>query len=233
MGILNAHAGDLPRYRGNAVPNWAILNDEADIALTVHVMADALDAGAVLLKRRLTLTQDTYIGDVYNFIETNLPDMFIEALNGMAAGTLTAIPQSTDVALSLRCFPRVGSDSLLDWQRPATELARLVRASAEPFAGAYSFRGLEKITVWRARASRLPYPYVGTPGQVAERFLSSQEVAVLTGEGVLLLQELQTPNTGRAPATEIIRSLRDRLGIDLTQLMQLLSSGNPPLPPLS
>ena len=84
------------------------------------------------------------------------------------------------------------ADSRIDWSQPALRLDRLVRASAEPFAGAYTYLDGEKVIIWRARADRLPYPYLGIPGQVAEIWRESGEVAVLTGDGVLVLAEIET-----------------------------------------
>ena len=67
-----------------------------------------------------------------------------------------------------------------------------MRASAEPFAGAYSFVDGELIRIWRAKAGTLPFPWCGTPGQVAARDLASGTVTVLTGRDVLILQEVET-----------------------------------------
>lgn len=209
-GILNAHAGDLPRYRGNACPNWAILAGEPNVVFTIHEMAAELDAGPILLKRAFPLTDETYIGDVYAAMETQFPEMFVEALRGLQEKTLTPVPQSGP---QLRCFPRIPSDSRIDWTRPAEHIARLVRASAEPFAGAYTSFDSERLRIWRARASRLDYDYHGMPGQIAERDPRAGTVTVLAGEGVLLLEQVEIDGApGRTPAADCIRSLRTRLG---------------------
>ena len=215
-GIINAHAGNLPRFRGNAAPNWAILNGEKQVVITLHQMVAELDAGPILLQRQFSLTSETYVGDFYRFSEQNTVELFVEALSGLATGSLIPQAQPTDPHLSLRCFPRLPRDGAIDWAQPANDLARLVRASAEPFAGAYSFLGAEKLIIWRARPEQLPYPYLGTPGQVAERRPETGEVLVITGENLLALQEVETESTGRRNATEVIRSIRVRLGMDVT-----------------
>ena len=213
--VINAHAGDLPRYRGNATPNWAILNGESQVVVTLHQMAMALDAGAILLQRSIPLTSETYIGAIYDFFFEAVPEMFADLLDGLEQQTIVPRPQADDPALSLRCFPRLPVDSCIDWTQPAEQLARLVRASAEPFAGAYTFLGADKVTIWRAYADHLPYPYLGAPGQVAERRSNTSEVAILTGQDVLVLQEIETAAEGRKPASQIIRSMRARLGINV------------------
>jgi methionyl-tRNA formyltransferase len=216
-GVINAHSGDLPLYRGNAAPNWAILEGESKIALTLHQMTTQLDEGPILSKQDFPLNTDTYLRDVYNFLTTNIPKMFLEALHGLENALIVPKPQSTDPELSLRCFPRLRRDGAIDWRQPAEMIARLVRASSEPFAGAYTFINSEELIVWRAVAGRLSYRYLGMPGQVVERRSKSGEVVVLTGDGVLVLQEVETALAGRGKAADIVRSMRVRLGIDVAE----------------
>ena len=205
-GILNGHAGDLPRFRGNASPNWAILLGEPRVVATVHEMADELDAGPILVQRALEIDESTYVGEVYAFLERTFPALFAEALDGLEAGTLTPRPQAGE---PLRCYPRRPEDGELDWRLDAVALARLVRASAEPFAGAFGRLEEERTTVWRARAEPLREPSVGIPGQVMARRPETGEVDVLTGDGRLVLEEVETA-AGRMPAADAILSLRAR-----------------------
>lgn len=217
-GVVNAHAGDLPRYRGNATPNWAILAGEERIVLTLHRMTERLDAGPILVQRAFPLTEGTYVGDVYRFLAEAVPELFVQVLDGLQDGSLVSVDQPDDPALSLRCYPRHPRDSELDWERAAGELCRLVRASAEPFAGAYSFLGTERVVVWRARAEPIGHPHLGMPGQVIDIRRLSGEVAVLTGDGALVLEEVET-SAGRMPAAGEVRSTRERFGMDVTAEM--------------
>lgn len=216
-GIINAHTGDLPRYRGNAAPNWAMLNGEEDIVLTLHIMTTELDSGPILLQRKYPIKADTRIGDIYNFIEENCPQMFVEVLDGLEAGTISPQEQPHDPSLSLRCYPRLPRDSEIDWTRPAVQIDRLIRASSEPLDGAYTFLGDKKLTIWRAHCGIPPCPLLGTPGQVAQRYLATGDVSIITGDGFLVLEEVEIENEGRTTATRAISSARDRLGMDITK----------------
>lgn len=218
-GIVNAHAGDLPRYRGNAAPNWAILAGEGKVVVTLHQMAEELDAGPILLQRELVLTNATQIGGVYRFITANVPEMFVEVLDELERRTLVPRPQPTDPAVSLRCFPRMPRDGEIDWRQSAEHLAKLVRASSEPFGGAYTFLGSVKLVVWQAEADCLPYPHLGVPGQVIERRPDTGEVVALTGDGVLVLKEVETASGGRARPCDVVKSTRARLGLDVAERM--------------
>lgn len=220
-GIVNAHAGDLPRFRGNACPNWAILTGEDRVVLTLHQMSDGLDEGPILLKKGFPLAENTYIGEVYDFLTEAIPAAYVEAMAGLASGGLIPSSQPVKPTKSLRCFPRLPGDGEIDWELPAQRLARLVRASAEPFAGAFTYLDGAKLTVWRARAGTLAYPYLGIPGQVAGIDHDSGMVMILAGEGVLMLEEVETASR-RSNAAELIRSTRVRLGGQpLSQLKEL------------
>jgi len=213
-GIINAHAGDLPRFRGNACPNWAILNGESRVVLTLHQMTGELDAGPILLQREHPLTDSTYIGEIYAFMTASIPRMFVEALDGLAASTVIPRPQPSDPGSALRTYPRYPQDGYLDWKLPATMLARLVRASAEPFAGAFFLRNGGRVTVWRARPEPLPCPSLGVPGQVVAVHQHVGHVDVLTGDGILRLEEIQVAGVQRQAPAEMIRSTRERLAFD-------------------
>jgi len=215
-GILNAHAGDLPRFKGNAVRNWALVSGEEDIALTIHKMSTGLDAGPVLLKKRCPIQEDTTIGDLYRFVETTVPLLFTEAVDGLENGAITLQEQPTDPGLSLRCYPRLPVDSEIDWKEPAEQIDRLVRASSEPFTGAYSFIGTERITIWKAHVEIPEFGYLASPGQVVERRTGTGEVAIATGEGFLVIEEAGTGARGRTKPSRLIRTLRTRLGMPVT-----------------
>jgi methionyl-tRNA formyltransferase len=212
-GVLNCHAGDVPRYRGNACPNWAILNGEEQIAVSLMCMDDGIDTGPVLLKETIPVSEDTYIFDLYEVFDRIVPAQFAKALALLDAGDAVFEDQPNDPASVLRCYPRRPEDGRLDWTASAVALARLVRASAEPFAGAFcDLESGEKLTVWRARAAEHPGPFCAVPGQVAALDAERGEVAVLAADGLLILEEVETPEHGRGPATNVIRSTRSRLG---------------------
>lgn len=221
-GIINAHAGDLPRYRGNAAPNWAILNGEGGIALTLHLMTTRLDSGPILLQRRYPINTaylyylSTRIGDIYSFIRGNCPQMFVEVLDRLEAGTISLQMQPHDPSFSLRCYPRLSRDGEIDWTQSAVQIDRLIRASSEPFDGAYTFLGNRKLTIWKAHCSTPTYQFLGTPGQVADRYTVVGEVSIITGDGFLVLEEVEIEGEGRVAATQAITSARDRLGMDIT-----------------
>ena len=129
-GILNAHAGDLPRYKGNAVRNWAIIAGEKEMVLTIHFMTTALDAGPILLKKKIPINKNTRIGKLYDFVSKNVPLMFADAIDGIENSTIIPKVQTTDSKKTLRCYPRLPRDSEINWNNSAYDIDRLIRSSS-------------------------------------------------------------------------------------------------------
>jgi UDP-4-amino-4-deoxy-L-arabinose formyltransferase/UDP-glucuronic acid dehydrogenase (UDP-4-keto-hexauronic acid decarboxylating) len=212
-GIINAHAGDLPRYRGNACPNWAILAGEDRAFVTLHQMADGIDDGPIFLQRSMPISDQTYVGDIYRFMDESIPRMFAELLDALANGSAASRSQPDDPRLALRCFPRREIDSRIDWSQSSGAIARLVRASSEPFAGASSCLDGRPVRIWRARPGELAYRWHGIPGQVAE-LNRDGTVLVLCGSGVIVVEEIEIEGEGRGAAGKLLRSTRARFGFD-------------------
>ena len=117
---------------------------EKRIALTVHLMDDKLDSGDIITKEYLDINDHTKVGDIYNFINKNGPNLFIRALDNLQKNIPT-IPQSKDPNLVLRCYPRMPRDNEINWESSAKEIQRLINASSEPFSGAFTYIDFTKI----------------------------------------------------------------------------------------
>jgi len=156
-----------------------------------------------------------YVSEIKDFIRENGPNMFLEAINSIKSDCLITIPQSTDLSLSLRCYPRSPRNGEIDWNQSAIDIDRLVRATSKPFDGAYTFIGLEKMIVWKAHIIIPQYLFVGVPGQVAERRQGTGEVVIVTKSGFIVLEVVET-NQGPMKATEVIKTIRTQLGMDVT-----------------
>lgn len=215
LGVLNAHAGDLPRFRGNACPNWAILSGERQVGLCVHRMAPELDAGPVLVRDRFALNEQTYIGDVYRWLDGRIPEMFAEAIAGLADGTIKPVPQPDDMAFSLRSYPRRPEDARISWSWPCDQVLAMVRASSHPFSGAFAYlEGRNKVTIWRAQKAVHPGAFLAVPGQVC--FSLEGDPVIACSDGVIQLTDIAIEIEGASlrdiPAKQAItKSSRNRL----------------------
>lgn len=211
QGVLNAHAGDLPKYRGNACPNWAILRGEKRVALTIHQMDEGLDSGPIVLKEFLEITSATYIGDIYQWLSDVIPQSFTQAVNLIRDKAFTPFPQPADPSLALRAFPRRPSDGLVDWSRSVEEVARLVRASSHPFDGAFSFlEGGPRVSIWRAVPIASETAFLAIPGQVCLQLEGDPVIAC--GDGLLRLTDISIGRLPHMPsARKVLSSFRNRL----------------------
>lgn len=205
-GILNGHAGDLPRYRGNACPNWAIINGESLIGLCVHVMdPDAVDAGDIYVRRQFPIDETVSITEVYNWLDNVFPDIFSQALERVQDPDFEPEDQSLSGITPLRCHPRRPEDSLIDWTIPARDIARLVRASSRPFMGAYSYlEGETKVTIWRCKLVQLDQEIAAVPGQILGRG-PSRGILVACGSGIIEIEESELEDGSTLPSANRFR----------------------------
>jgi len=210
-GVFNAHPGDLPRFKGNACPNWAILLGEPGVGLIIHKMDDGLDSGPVALRDFFPLAETTTVTAVYAWLEAAIPRLFVELANAIADGRLVLSPQSQDPSLGLRCYPRRAQDARIDWCADSAQISRLIRASTRPFAGAFTtLEGQQIVRVWSAAPVEIQEPFVAIPGQVM--FALQGDPVVATGRGALRLTDISLDGASSLPAREaLLVSLRNRL----------------------
>lgn len=210
LGILNAHGGDLPRYRGNACQAWAILQGESRIAVCIHRMiADRVDEGDILSRRFYGVTENTKIGDVYKWMESVIPMMFVETLSKLEVDSGYILEkQSDNPADSLRCFPRRPEDGRIDWNLSAVQIVRLINASGAPYAGAFGeFEG-RRFTIEDAEIATNQTPYLAVPGQVLK--IDKSCITVACGEEAIRINKAWFTDD-KSPLVQALTTIRQRL----------------------
>ncbi len=206
-GILNFHLGNLPDYKGNATVNWTIIKGEAYINGNIHKMDPELDAGDIICRKTILIGEDSYIADVLKQAAHDAPLLYEEAVKKVLANPLDYDLKGT--VHGLRCYPRLPEDSQLNWHDTAENVCRLVRASAHPYKGAFSFLNGEKIIIWKAGLYIPHERYLAMPGHVVSIQKSKNSVLVACREGFLELQEIEHNGKVMFP-TEYIKSIRLR-----------------------
>jgi UDP-4-amino-4-deoxy-L-arabinose formyltransferase/UDP-glucuronic acid dehydrogenase (UDP-4-keto-hexauronic acid decarboxylating) len=211
-GILNAHGGDLPRYRGNACQAWAIINGERHIGLCIHKMIGGeLDSGDILEKKIYPIDINTRIGEVYQWFERDIPELMIKAVNNIVNNkNFSPTIQSKNPKDILRCYPRLPEDGQIDWSLSAIQILRLVNASSEPYSGAFAYVGNTKVIIWRAHLFEYNENYLAVPGQVGLIDKVNGHVLVLTGNGALVITDIEVEGW-RGKPSEFFKSIRTRL----------------------
>jgi len=233
--FVNVHYAPLPRYRGRATVNWAILNDEPETAITVHTLAPGLDAGGILHQEAVAIGSDDTVTDVYerlNGLQRKvLADAVARRLSGDEGG-----PQDEHKA-TYACT-RVPDDGEIEWWAPTVVVYRLVRALTPPFPGAFTWLGLRRLEIWRAAPVDDAPVYDGrVPGRVVRvsrgEGLDDGWVDVLTGDGVLRLYEVRVEGSAPVPANKLIRSVKTTLGLRTADLVRALAQVIDDFPPRS
>lgn len=212
FGILNAHGGDLPRYRGNACQAWAMINGEPHIGLCVHKMVGGeLDSGDVIAKALLPIEVNTLMAQVMAWIEKKVPDLFVAALEKLSVDPEYVLYRQSDAAEPpLRCYPRRPSDAKVRWDRPSPEVVRLINASGRPYAGA--FFDLEGQVFHVHRAEWIPCEaYCAVPGQIARINKDLSVDVACAGGGLCRVQEVIDAAGKVLMLGAAIKSVRARL----------------------
>ena len=192
VGCLNVHASLLPRWRGAAPVQHALLAGDAETGVAVMRMDEGIDTGDVFLTRTCPIRPEDTGGTLTRRLARLGAATLEEALEGLERGRLAAHPQDHSAATFA---PRIRKgDALLDWSRDAHYLERMVRAF-DPRPIAFTFLGGEPLRLLRAEASADASPLLPAPGTVTAADRSGIEVQ--TGAGRLRVLRLQRP--GKRP----------------------------------
>ena len=215
--FVNVHYAPLPEYRGRANVNWAVINDEPETAITIHVMAPGLDAGNILYQQRIPIGADDTVRELY----TRLNEVQREVLGETVARYISGYagePQD-ETAATYGCT-RVPDDGEINWSDSTRQIYALIRALAPPYPGAHTYLGARRVTILRAAPLANAPRYVGRiPGRVVGRSSKNGHVDVLTGDGVLRIHEVMTADSIAAPAAVFIESTRQTLGLRTADLL--------------
>ena len=195
-GALNIHASLLPRWRGAAPIQRALLAGDRETGISIMRMDRGLDTGPVLSRRPMVIADEESAATLHDKLAVLGAQMIVEALDRIGLGRAEFIAQSAEGASDA---PKIAKhEAQIDWRRPGTELARAVRAF-DPVPGATTTLAGAPIKVWRAR----PAQGAGAPGEVMRAHTTG--VLVACGEGALELTELQRAGGRRLAAGEFLR----------------------------
>ncbi|HEX4649047.1 MAG TPA: formyltransferase [Steroidobacteraceae bacterium] len=150
-GALNMHGSLLPRYRGRAPVNWAILKGERETGATLHYMVERADAGDIVDSQAVPILLDDDAREVFAKVTVAAETVLARSLPALIAGTAPRRAQAVDPGEYFG--RRRPEDGRIDWTRPALEIHNLVRAVAPPFPGAFGLVGGERWEIWRTRLS--------------------------------------------------------------------------------
>jgi methionyl-tRNA formyltransferase len=198
LGCVNVHASLLPKYRGAAPINWALICGEPVTGVTIMLIDETLDTGPILLQSKLAIDPSDDAGTLQERLAVCGAETLLQALDGMESGSLKPIPQ--DHAQATYAPKLSKEDGVIVWRRSANALAHLIRG-VTPWPGAVTAHQGKPLRVWRAIPMAMAG--TGTPGRVAT--VDKRGIWVETGDGALLLVEVQPANGRRMAAAAYAR----------------------------
>jgi methionyl-tRNA formyltransferase len=205
FGCLNVHASLLPRWRGAAPIQRAIMAGDRQTGISIMRMDPGLDTGPVLLQRATAITPEDTGGTLHARLARLGAESIVEALEGLTRGTITPVPQPT---IGVTYAAKItNQDTRVDWSQPGSSVARMIRA-LDPTPGAHTLLGQQMLKLWPAKAHDTDTDQ--PPGTILG--IDAEGIRVACGNGVLIVTELQRSGAKRLPSREFVRGFQVRAG---------------------
>ena len=198
-GCVNDHGSILPKYRGAAPIQHALIAGETQTGVTTMLMDEGLDTGDILLQESVDIDPNENAGDLTQRLALLGADLLIRTLNGLEDGTIAPIPQDNDLATHARSLKR--DAGAIDWNRSADQIVNLIRGCT-PRPGAFTRLGDTQIKVWSAVTAKRD-GQAGEPGEVLRA--DKDGIVVAAGSGSVRLIDVQPESRRRMSAAEFAR----------------------------
>ncbi len=197
-GCINIHASLLPKYRGAAPIQWAIINGEKETGVTTMMMDAGLDTGDMLEKTVVPIEEEETAQSLSDKLSAAGGSLILSTLKKVEEGTLTRTPQRDEES----CYAKILQKTLgrIDWNREAKLIERLIRG-LNPWPSAYTTLNGKSLKLWKAKALLEEYP--GEAGQVVKAV--GNELLIKTGKGTLKAEALQLEGKKRMEADAFLR----------------------------
>jgi methionyl-tRNA formyltransferase len=211
FGCINVHGSLLPRLRGAAPVQWAIINGEKKTGVTTMMTVLALDAGDMLEKDEIEIPEDITAGELYAQLSVLGTRTLRRTLNKLLAGTLVRTPQDESEATYFPMFKKGFGE--IDFNQPCRKIKDFIRGT-NPAPGAYMMLSDNKIKVFKVSCK--PDETGKTPGEI---LFADQKtgLGIAAADGMVLIEELQWPGKSKTTSKELLRGRSIQTGIVITR----------------
>lgn len=207
MGAINAHASLLPRYRGAAPINWAIIKGEQETGVTIIRMNTRMDAGDILLREVCPIAEDDTAVTLEEKLARISARLIVQAVSFVAAGLCRLMPQDArQVVLAPKLRKETG---LIHWDKPARVIHNVIRGCLD-WPGAYTWHEGKLLKIFRSSVAPACGEKCKAPGQICAA--DKCGILISTGNGCLRVEELQPAGRRRMSAREFITGHRIVIG---------------------
>ncbi len=202
LGCINVHGSLLPKYRGAAPIQWAIINGDSISGITTMYMDAGMDTGDMLLKKEVEITEDMTYRELYEKLEILSAEVLADTLAELQKGTLTRVRQNSAEALTVPMMKK--EMGLIDWSKSAGEIHNLVRGT-DPWPGAYTFYRGGRLKIWKTAVIKENDPALdglvkSAPGKIVK--IMKDSLVAATGDGFLRILQVQFDSSRKLPVSE-------------------------------
>ena len=198
FGCVNVHASLLPKYRGAAPIQWAVINGDEITGVTTMRMDVGLDTGDIIAKKQVRIAEDETGGSLFDKLAAVGAELCVETMQMLENKTATFTPQDNEASTHTKMISKELGD--IDWKKPAVEIERLIRG-LNPWPSAYTHLDNKAFKIWKARVVETDGAYA--PGCICK--VGKNMMVVQTGEGGLELLEVQLAGKKRMDAGSFLR----------------------------
>ena len=198
LGAINVHASLLPKYRGPAPIQWAIINGDSQTGITTMFMDAGMDTGDLLLARAEPISPDDTAATLHDRLALIGADLLVQTLKDLASQTLTPTRQEHTEATYAPILKK--QDGRIDWHKTAKELDPFIRGMT-PWPGAFTFYNEDRLKI--LKAVPIFEPISAPAGTILKRF--PEELIVATGKGALSIEQIQGPSGKRLAIADFLR----------------------------
>ncbi len=207
-GCVNLHASLLPKYRGAAPIQWAIINGEQETGVTTIRMDPGMDTGDILLHERVSILPEDTAGSLSVRMAERGADLLLRTLKGIESGEIVPAPQNSSEATMAPLLEKEAGE--MDWAQPAVAIVNRIRGLS-PWPGAYTFYRDERWRIWKG--ALIDKTSEEMPGTILHGGRESLPVA--TGRGLLQILEIQPENGRRMGIREFLAGHSVEAGVVL------------------
>jgi methionyl-tRNA formyltransferase len=204
-GAINLHASLLPKYRGAAPINWALINGEPETGITIFQIKPQVDTGEILWQEKIPITADDTFGSLHDRLALIGAEALVKVLDKIEQGEISSLPQNHSAAtLAPKIHPDLGE---INWTNTARSIKGLIHGLS-PTPGAFTFFNNKRIKILAADYS--DEIVKDLPGTIVVR--NKQHLGIQTGQGLLYPKELQWEGKKILPAAEFLKGFKAGLG---------------------
>lgn len=206
LGCVNVHGSLLPKYRGAAPIQWAVINGEKVSGNTTMLMGPGLDDGDMLLKSEIELAADETGGSLFDKLALDGGKLAVKTIEALDRGEITPIPQNEAEATHVGMIHKdLGN---VDWTKSAEEIERLIRG-LNPWPSAFTFVNGKQLKLWKAKVMDMS----GEPGTIID--VNKNGFTIACGSKALAVEELQLEGKKRMAAADFLRGYQLETGTRL------------------